>query len=524
MNSNALGYLLRTKMHNRLKEFFKKPIRIIYVVIFLAIIVVTLVGGKSGAQEADRVIRSFSELSAGLNVLLIVMFTTIFNSGLNNGGSFFRMADVNFLFPSPLNKRNILFYALIQQIGASMLIGLFILFQYTMLHVTYNLSYFGLLLVFVAYSLTIFLSQTSAMFLYTLISDSDKKRKLTKAVLYFVLVMLAAYVGLHVLQNKSDMLRALTEAGNGLPVLLFPFAGWMGGFAGSIFKGNFIQAAMWFAFSAAAFAAIVIAMSKSKRDYYEDVLASTETLQSALMAAKDGVAPEVTPRVIKVGKTGIGKGEGSAAFYYKHLLENRRSSKIWIKPMSLIFIIATIGFSVFSKSGGIIPVFSFSVYMMIFSVALGRFNRELTKPYIYLVPEAPLKKMAFALAESLPTELMESTLMFIPVSFITGTSPLICVLCIIARVSFAALFLASNVAIERIWGSALSKVGGMLIYFLFDIILCLPGIVLAIILQINGVVLLNDTVTAAISVAVMNIPVAALVLFLCRNVLQYAET
>lgn len=524
MNSNALAYLLRTKIRNRLKEFFKKPIRLIYVVILIALIVMTLIGGKSGAEEADRVVRSFKELTAGLNVLLILIFTITFNSGLNNGGSFFRMPDVNFLFPSPLNKRSILFYALIQQIGTSMLIGIFILFQYTMLHVTYNLSYLGLLLIFIVYSLTVFLSQTTAMFMYTLISDSDKKRRLVKTVLYLVIVILAAYVGLIALSNRSDILGGLTKAVSGLPVLLFPFAGWMGGLAESIFTGNFVRAAVWFAVCAVAFTAILAAMSKSKRDYYEDVLASTETLQSALMAAKDGVAPEISPRVIKVGKTGLGKGQGSSVFFYKHLLENRRASKIWIKPMSLTFIIMTVIFSVFMRKGGIIPAFSFSIYMMVFSVALGRFNRELTKPYIYLVPEAPLKKLGFALAESLPTELMESILVLVPVSIITNTDALTCAFCIIARVSFAALFLASNVAIERIWGSALSKVGGMFIYLLFDILLCLPGIALAFILQFNGVNILNFTLTLALSITVMNLPIAALVLFCCRNVLQYAET
>ena len=192
--------------------------------------------------------------------------------------------------------------------------------------------------------------------------------------------------------------------------------------------------------------------------------------------------------------------------------------------MSLTFIIMTVIFSVFLKKGGIIPAFSFSIYMMVFSVALGRFNRELTKPYIYLIPEAPLKKLSFALAESLPTELLESILVLVPVSIITKTDALTCLFCIISRVSFAALFLASSVAIERIWGSALSKVGGMFIYFLFDILLCLPGIALAFVLQSNDVILVNFTLTSALSIMLMNLPVAALVLFLCRNVLQYAET
>ena len=34
-------------------------------------------------------------------------------------------------------------------------------------------------------------------------------------------------------------------------------------------------------------------------------------------------------------------------------------------------------------------ILAMSTYMQLFSVALGRFNRELIKPYIYLIPSRP---------------------------------------------------------------------------------------------------------------------------------------
>ncbi len=523
MNGSALSYLLRTKMHNQLVSFFKKPVRLIYVVIFIGLIVMTTIGGNAGAKESGRVFRDVSELTAGINALFILIFSITLNSGLKNGGTFFKMADVNFLFPSPLNKRSILFYALIQQIWSSMLIGLFILFQYSALHMNYNLSYWGLLLIFLTYSLTVFLSQTLGMFLYTFVSDSEKKKNLANTVLYILIAVLLAYTGLHVLSDKTHIVKALVKACNGLPVLLFPFAGWIGSFAGSVFKGEYLQAALWFGLSAVAFTAMLIAMSRSKREYYEDVIASAETMQNTINSAKDGVTPEATPKVIKVGKAGIGKGWGASVFFYKHMLENRRASKIWIKPMSLMFMVMTIGFSIFMKGEGILPIFSFAVYMQIFSVALGRFNREITKPFIYLVPESPFKKMLYALAETLPSELLESALIFIPVSIIIGAPIPVCLLCILGRLSFSFMFIASSIAIERIWGGSLSKVAGVFIYFAADILLSAPGIVLAVILGMSNIVIFSTDVTSVLCITLMNIPVAALLIYACRNVLQYAE-
>lgn len=262
MNSNALGYLLRTKMHNQLISFFKKPVRLIYFVIFIALFAFTVIGGEEGAGEADRKLRDMSELTAGINALLILIFTTTFNSGLNNGGVFFKMADVNFIFPSPLGRRNVLFYALVQQMGNSLLIGLFILFQYSILHGTYNMSVWGFLFIFLVYSLTAFLSQTLAMFLYTYVSDSEKKKKAAKAVAYAMIVLLLAYVGLSVLHNKNEIAKELATAGNGIFVTVFPFVGWLGASAGDILTGKYLQAFLWFALTGAAFVGILIAMSR----------------------------------------------------------------------------------------------------------------------------------------------------------------------------------------------------------------------------------------------------------------------
>lgn len=523
MKGNALGYLLRTKMRNQLLSFFKKPIRIVYVVIVLGLLAMTFIGGKSGAAEPDRKLRDISELTAGINALFILIFSTTFNSGLKNGGTFFKMSDVNFLFPSPLSKRSVLFYALVQQMWSSLLIGIFILFQYSALHVNYNLSALGLILIFLTYSLVTFLSQTFAMFVYTYVSDSDKKRNIAKIIFYAVILLPISYAGLQVLQNKSAIIPALAKAGNGLPVLVFPFAGWLGGFTGGILKGEYFEAAVYLAVCAVAFFVMLTAMSRSKRDYYEDVIASAESIQSITGAAKDGVAPESAPRHIKVGRTGIGRGEGSSVLFFKHLLENRRLSKIMVSPMSIMFTLISIGFSLFIKDGGIFPVFAFSIYIMIFSVAVGRFNRELTKPYIYLIPEPPMKKMIYALAETFPTQLVESSLIFIPISVIMGIDFTLCIVCIVARVAFSAVFLSAGIAIERIWGGSLPKLAGVFLYFLVDILMVLPGAGLAYLVSLTGFQIISSDITAILCLTVSNILVSLLVLYLCRNVLQYAE-
>lgn len=524
MNENALAYILKKKFINNLKEFVKRPARLILGIIIIALLSVSIIGGSAGANGQDRQLRDFSELSAIITGLLIIVFSTSFNKGFKQGGSIFSMADVNFLFASPLSKRSVLFYGLIQNIGTSLLIGFFILFQYTTLHVNYGIGIGGLLLIFLAYSLTVFLGQTSAMFLYILTSDSDRKKRTANEVFIAYILLLCVYVGLMVLQNKSEILPALVGCGNSLVLRSFPFAGWVSACIDGIFTGSYIEAAIWLAVAVIAFWGILTAMSRSKREYYEDVLSSTETTYNALCAVKEGANPMAARRKIKVGKSGLGKGLGASAIFYKHKVESRRAGGFIISPSAMIFALATIGFAFFMKKAGIFAVFAFATYMQIFSVATGRLNLELMKPYIYLIPEPPLRKLLYALGELFPAALLEGVVMFVPVAFILNLSMLEGLLCVIARVAFALLFTVGGIAVERIWGGSLSKLAGVLLYFVIDLLMAVPGIALFAAVSFTSLSMVSAAATLMICVTVGNALSALLVLFLCRNMLQYAET
>jgi hypothetical protein len=300
----------------------------------------------------------------------------------------------------------------------------------------------------------------------------------------------------------------------------FPAAGWLGMVYGGILTGS-VSGLLWGAgLSAAYFALLVTVLLTSDSDYYEDVLGSAEAKQSAITAKKQGTKPAAAPRHVRRRKTGLRRGWGAGVFYYKHRLENRRSACFLLSPTSLIFAAVVIFFAAFTKKLGIITAFSMSTYMQIFSVMLGRLNRELTKPYIYLIPEPPLKRLLWAVAELLPSSAAESVLIFVPVGVLLGLGPADIALCIAARLSFAFLFTAGNVAVERLWGGVTSRTLVVFLYFFMLLLMAVPGVILSIVFY-N----LFDGLTAAFLLAFIaaNIPVSVLVFYLCRNMLEYAE-
>jgi hypothetical protein len=295
-------------------------------------------------------------------------------------------------------------------------------------------------------------------------------------------------------------------------VRCFPVGGWLGWtFAASVSEASFVPGLLA---SLAWLALLVCLINFSNRDWYEDVLKTAELSHSVAAAQREGNL-EASPDKVRIGRTGFDNGWGANTFYYKHKIENRRGGIFLLSRNSLIFAVLIIIMALFMREGGIVAVFSFATYMQLFTTALGRINKELTKPFIYLVPEPPFAKLVQNLREMLPGALVEAVVIFVPVGLILGLSVPDIFACILARVSFALLFAAGNITVERFWSGA-SKV---LTLFLYIIVM----VALAALVVSSHLLLISENFTIFLVMTIVNIPVSLLVLFLCRNMLQYAE-
>ena len=517
--SNALLYLLGRRLKNQLLALIKTPSKLIFVIAMVGIIAMTLISGQEGMQSQAR--RDIREFSAGVFALFAIMFAVIAKNGFENGASMFRMQDVNLVFPSPLKPQSVLFYGLFQQLGTSLLIGFFLLFQYSWLHTLYGIEFTALILVFLTYGLTVFCAQLTAMAIYSFTNANEKRKQIAKTVFYGIFIVYIAALLLYLLADRAAVAQRLAEALNGMAFRLFPIAGWIADIANGAVLGDVWRIVQGAILCIAFIAGIAVLIMKGNPDYYEDVLQSTETAHSAALAKKEGRIGEIVPRNVKTGRTGIGRGSGASVFYYKHLLENRRSKMFLLNPQIIIFILVIIGFSFFVREAGLIAVFAFATYMQIFSVAFGRLNKEILKPFVYLVPEPPFQKLMACIRESFFGSLLEAVLVFIPVAFILGLSPLETLLCIAARFSFSLLFIAGNVLVGRILGSLASKVLTMLAFVAFLVVLSMPGIVAAFIFSMGAGAFQNAAML--LSMTGCNIPIAFLVLYASRNMLQYTE-
>ena len=514
---SSLVFLLSRKVKNRFLEILHRPAELVMLVVFVLLAGVTVFSGQMSAAESGAG-RDIGEFYALIFALYALIFVLVSKNGFHNGASMFSMADVNFLFTSPKTPNLVLIFGLFGQLGRSLLLGVFVLYQYSWLHSSYGVGMGDLLAVLVGYGVTVFLSQMLAMLIYSFTSSDERKYRTVKIIYYAVVAAFALYAVYTALRAGGELLPSLVKSINSSSLLFFPVAGFVkygvvSAVTGSL-KGVLVAVAC-FVFCLVLFFVFV---SLFKSDYYEDVLKATEVSFSAVTASKEGKVAESAPRNVRLGKTGLKKGEGASAIAEKHKIENRRSRVFLLDAPSLVFAAITIVLAFFVKE--IIVVFAMNVYFSVFTVGMGRFSKELLLPYVYLIPEPPFKKLLNVLREQLPSLLAEATVTFLPLLFLLKLSVLKTVGLIFAKFAFGILFVGVNLVLQRFFGSGGNKVLLIFLYFVLAALASAPGIALGSVFE--SFLPLFDGI-AFFVMALVNTLVGALLVYLSRNVLEYSE-
>ena len=513
---SALAYLTLTQFKNRVKGMFRSPVKLIYAIIVAALLVLVIVAGNMPSEDG-----SVGTPDATLGAIIVGYFALMFlmtaNSGFSTGMSIFKMPDVNFLFVGPFKPVRILFQGMFNQMATALIMAVVMLFQYGWMHGSYGVGLAGMAALMVGYALVVFTAQITAMVIYAVSSGRPKVRKALRAVYVAVCVIWVAYIGFRAL-SAENALSGICAAAVDPFGRLFPVAGWLGGACYGVIAGDYSSVTLPLILWAVYAVALIVVMTRTDQDYYEDVLQSTETTFATQTAAKEGRVSENAPKNVNVGKTGLGGGWGASAFWYKHRIENRRSRKWLLSGIEIVFILVNIGFAFFMRDSGIVAPLAFAAYMMFFYVALGRLMKEMTKPYVYLVPEPPTKKLLWCMRESALGYAVSAVLSFAPMCFFVDASVGSIAAAAAAYFTYAYLFTAGNLVTERVFGGMTVKALIFLFYFVVLILMAAPGVVAA----IFAAMVLPEW-TALLILSGVNVLITLLAIFACRNILASAE-
>ncbi len=428
------------------------------------------------------------------------------------------MADINLLFPAPIKSSEILFSGMVEQLGKTLYMGAFVLFQYGLAHEYYDVNYFTLVFVALGYGLTVLFSQMTAMLIYIFSSDSEKKGKIIKTAYYSVLIFFAGFILYKSGIVNGFELPELVAAARSDVMYLFPVSGFVSLTVEAACASQISMLLIGISCCVVFILIYYILVTRMKSDFYEDVLKSSEKAHSAITAAKEGKAEEPLPLKIRTGDIGFKRGRGASAVREKHRIESRRARLFFLDKLSLLFVVITAVYSFIMPE--IAGVFVISVYTLIISVASGRWAKELMSPYVYLIPERPFIKLINLIWEQIPKVVLESILCFIPVYFILKCDMIVTVSMIVGRISFGLLSIAANLVMQRIFGAKGKSVLSVTVYVLLITALSLPSVVAGV--GVSLIIPFNPQFNF-FAMSVVNIIISPLLLVLCRNVLEYSE-
>ncbi len=481
----ALAYLLITTIKNRLLSLKKKPSLLILYIFIAAYFTFLFVMVSSSKIEGETL-----QTSADIRILYMILagLAAIFTyssviAGISRGSTLFNMADVGLLFVTPISSVKILFYGLVKQMGTTLLASVFIIFQFANVKANFDINNIELFFLFIIYAMLMFYTHILSMATYIFTNYSKRRKNIVKGILLISGLVILSIVFYYLSKGSGNILNALYQTVDSKAFQLMPVTGWSIMLFSSILDGKLL----WILISLTLFVisslAMIFMFTKDKGDYYEDVLVSTEYNHEIMQKAKKGKTSINVKAKFKDNDLGFQGGSGPTVFFYKDLIERRRTSKIpYINGYTIVAAVAAGIFVSFVKEDfSPYIVLGFLIYMQLFTISIGTLAQELGKHFIYLIPGKSIYKLVYTSLGTIIKAAIDGIIIFIVVSIFSKTPLILNLFLALAYTSSIALFSSYTILMQRIFGAQPNKIiQGIVGIFLFMLIFS-PGIILSVI-------------------------------------------
>ena len=541
---NAVFYMLRKTVKNEILDTLRHPLKLLIYGFMAVTMVYAVISGFFSSDEWITDNRQDIRLLYGAYlVLLHVISVPIMQKGFSTGTSFFSMADVNNVFTAPISDKKILLYGIGRQLASMLFLAISFSAYGSIAVGIFDLTVQQSLMLVGGILLMLFAVQFITLFFYCICSGHPRRASVLKYFVYMIPVYSIFVVLAYVFSRGftyENLLAAVSQ-----PILDFtPIVGWMHGFVLGLLSGAWLQTAVYGGLLLISFSVSIVVFAKIKLDFYEDVLSQAESYFEFRDSIRTGRMSEnvmLGSRKINVRKTGINRGHGAAAVFFKHLKEGSRRSRFMffnINTVVLLSVSLLVGkiiqdLPMFEGATGewlemkptiiYLAVTVICAYVQFFFSAAGDWVKELNKHYIFLIPDSAVKKLIMAGATSIIKPFVDGLIAFGALYIIAGGNMIDAVTSMISYGSFGCVYIAANILAQRIVGG--SGNGGVFItfYMSFIVLLMIPGIILGVVSLANfgaaGFFSISATLMA-VPVFLWNFIISLCIFLLCRNLLN----
>ena len=414
----------------------------------------------------------------GLTVVALVFFIFQLYRATKNNITFFKMADVNLLFPAPVKPENILMYYMARSIlpvlGGSLI---FLVYSGGQLASEFDLTFLGGLFLLLGFALFFFLITPVRFLIYTLhtrfgILEHLRAGVLVLGVLISALVLIPGFLAP---KFWEGMFAWITSPWFDL----FPVVGWSRGMMSYFLNGNLMVSSSYLLLFGLTYYAVVKLVIQYSGHYYEDVLDATQNNEDRLEKAKG--TKEVTEDAYSLNsKKQLALPEfglGAKAFYWRNYVQSSRQDihpliGLYTGGMAVLgIVLAGLGhFDWFSHQ--VLYFYLFFLLFFYFMAGIGRATiGDLKKPWFILIPASWSLKFWNMIKLDLVQALLFALLLILPSVVIGDYNYWLIVLfplgLIFAYVIGLAVNLIPQVGLDEGWDRVLIKplmIGGIVIF------------------------------------------------------------
>jgi hypothetical protein len=516
-----LFFIIKKSIKNGLIELKRKPGKLVVYILFLAFLTITIISsGKSTTAKSVLNTDIYGNIVTGIMLLFTVPDIM---ASINNGGTFFRGADINLVFTSPVKPQNVLVYGFVKQMGNVFMSLFFLLFQAPNLLRFSNVKAYGIAIIVSGIFLMLLMNSVFKILIYSAASKSERSRAFIKNIFKSlgVIFVLIYFFNLYMIKSPG---KAITVMLNSKVIKYIPIYGWIREILMTAISGISSTTYIYFILIVLSIGICVYVLYSMKLDYYEDVISSAETREEAIAATRRGERVNVKNGMKTLTRKVeyVKKGREASAIFYRHIHEYRKTGFGFINIASLIYAVLAISIGMFMPIKDLRVVLGFTIYLMFIFTFTSKWQQELTKPYIYLIPDTAFRKVIYSTVIDNIKNLVDGSILFVITGIIFKSSLMSIVFNILAYVSIGALFVYGGILARRIVGNTNSIVLSAFLRMGLLLIVVAPGLIIFAVLSTISSNVFGEYISYLVLIG-YNLIASSLIIILARGIFENIE-
>ena len=456
----ALLYMSKRKWINKLKQLKKKPVNLILSIVLVAYFIFLITVSVTALVKAD--FQTPYWLLAALTVWGLYNFFINFATYAKRKGVIFYPSHAHFIFTAPIRPKIILLYGA----GYNFLMTLIVSMAFVLAAILgFHLPLWKIVSLFIVLAgVESVLEGSIIIVLYANERFSQKTTVMLARTIYVLLAGITLF-GIWYFRTKGFSLESIINLIDFPGLQMLPIIGWNIAVFRLILLGptmlNLVCSGLYL-LTVIAMAVVAVKM-KCNGGYYEDAAKFADDYAEMKARKNNGEMVMSIGKKKKFKRASVEyKASGAKAIFYRQLLEYKKEKWFIFSYMTLFCIGADILFlkvidvSEFgSKSAVLLGIVA---YLAILTGGyLGKWDKELKNPYLFLLPDSPAKKMWYATVMEHVKAAIDGAILVLPLGIAWKVHPLHMVSCWLIYVLLQAIKLYTKVLIDSFLRNSLGE-------------------------------------------------------------------